>query len=75
MNDFFSNAVVNLGIKGYQEDCLPNIDGDNIISIINKFKSHPSILKIKERVKVNEKFSFSICSIDDIANDIHKLII
>ena len=52
MNDFFSNAVVNLGIKGYQEDCLPNIDGDNIISIINKFKNHPSILKIKERVKV-----------------------
>ena len=73
MNDFFSNAVVNLGIRGYQEDCLPNIDGDNIISIIKKFKGHPSILNIKERVKVSEKFSFSICSIADIANGIHKL--
>ena len=73
MNEFFSNAVTNLDIIGYHTDSHSNITNDNIINVINKFKDHPSILKIKERVEIIDKFSFSICSEDDIEMEIHKL--
>ena len=73
MNDFFSNAVAKLDIEGYQTDFLPNIEDNNIINMINKFKNHPSIIKIKEKVDINETFSFSRCSVDDIEREIEKL--
>ena len=73
MNEFFSNAVANLDIKGYQPDFSPNIVNDDIINIINKFSGHPSILKIKERVEITETFSFSRPSVEDIEKEIHKL--
>ena len=73
MNDYFSKAVDKLDIKGYQTDFLPNINDNNIINMINKFKNHPSIINIKERVDITETFSFSRCSVDDIERDINKL--
>ena len=73
MNDFFSNAVDKLNIKGYQTDNNSDIGNDNILNIINKFKYHPSILKIKERVEIKEKFSFTNCSEENIGTEIHNL--
>ena len=66
MNDFFSNAVAELDIKGYDTDFSPNIVNDNISNIINKFKNHPSILSIKERVDITETFTFLKPSVVDI---------
>ena len=73
MNDFFSDAVAKLDIEGYQTDFLPNVEDNNIINMINKFKNHPSIIKIKEKVEINETFSFSRCSVDNIEREIDKL--
>ena len=72
-NDFFSNAVAILGIKGYQTNSNSNITDDNIVNITNKYKNHPSILKIKEIVDTKEKFSFTPPSITDIEKEICQL--
>ena len=70
-NHFFSNIVPNLHIKE-NEDIL--INSNTIENPINKatlkFSYHPSIMKIKDNVKVNssEIFKFNIVSEDDIGN-------
>ena len=75
MNDFFSNAVEKLCISGYQTDPYSEIEDDNdkVFNIINKFKKHPSIQKIKEMVNIGTKFSFVKCSAEDIELEINKL--
>ena len=73
MNDFFSNAVAKLNLKEYQTDFLPCDVNDSISNIISKFKSHPSILNIKERVEIKEKFAFSRPEVEDIEKEIRKL--
>ena len=72
MNDFFSNAVEKLQIEGYTNH-NPDIENDIIFNIINKFKDHPSILKIKETVVIKKVFSFVNSNVDDIAAEISKL--
>ena len=73
MNDFFINSVKKLNINGYHTALNPNMGSDDILNIVNKFKNHPSILKIKENVNIKEKFSFINCSVADIESEIHKL--
>ena len=73
MNDFFSNAVEKLCISGYQTDLYSAIENDNIFKIINKFKNHPSIVKIKEMVNIKTKFSFVNCCAEDMETEIHNL--
>ena len=41
---------------------------DNIEQIVAKFSKHPSILKIKQNVKINIKFSFQSVSEDIVKN-------
>ena len=72
MNDFFSNAVSKLHIKGYHT-ISANMGQNKIHNAINKFRDHPSILKIKRRIHVNNKFVFSKCSPDDIKKIINNL--
>ena len=73
MNEFFSNVVSKLDIMGYQTETSTidpaessNIGPDKILHAINKFKDHPSIIKIKEKIEINEKFTFSMSNVDDI---------
>ena len=73
MNSFFSNAVKNLKIKGFKPDDVVNEDLDNISKIISKFKNHPSIIKIKQNIQINEIFSFSSSSLNEIENKIKDL--
>ena len=73
MNDFFSNAVANLDINGYQTVFLSNTSNDKIVNIINKFKNHPSVVKIKENINIEGNFSFRMSSVTDIENEMHKL--
>ena len=73
MNEFFSNAVGKLNIKGYQTNLNCEIGSDNILTIINKFKNHPSILKIKNRINITNKFSFINCNVADIEFEIYNL--
>ena len=59
LNSFFTNAVSNLKIEGFKTEYCFNPELDKISNVIEKFKNHPSILKIKEKVKVEAKFHFS----------------
>ena len=57
MNLYFSFAVQDLEIDGYAENlCSSSVNSDPISKIIVKFKDHPSILKIKERIIAKETF-------------------
>ena len=74
MNNFFLQAVENLAIVPYKyETEKGNKSDDNIIKIINKFTNHPSILKIKEYVIIEEEFSFSDVTEHDFYCEINKL--
>ena len=57
-NDYFSNVVKDLNIEGYKIDYSFNSELDHISNVIDKFKNHPSIQKIKENVKIQSKFHF-----------------
>ena len=66
-NKHFSETVDKLNIfewlsgeNEYTEDQLTNI--------INKYKNHPSIKKIKSSYTVKQKFSFKAVSVKDIEN-------
>ena len=49
MNTYLSNLVETLEIQGY--NCIhdPNESNDQISYIVDKFKTHSSIIKIKEK--------------------------
>ena len=73
MNDFFSNAVANLDITGYQNCIHSNTDNDIIGNIITKFKHHPSILKIKDNIVIQDAFCFTMSNDAVVIKEIHKL--
>ena len=47
---------------------------DKIEQILFKFSKHPSILKIKQKVKINSKFSFQSVSEDTVKNVVKNLL-
>ena len=74
LNKYFIEAVQNLEIERFtcedeqetkSETKSENID-EVIDQILDKYKSHPSILKIKENVKVENKFKFDDTTEDEI---------
>ena len=74
MNYFFSNAVKELNINGsLNENFSYNSEHDDILNMIDKFKHHPSVLKIKQNVRVSESFHFSASDVDEISKKINNL--
>ena len=58
-NVYFANIVENLDVEGFvtcDYSYIPELD--YISNIVEKFKNHPSILKIKETVKIDQRFTF-----------------
>ena len=73
-NTFFSKAVENLDVKGFEiEDFVYNLEISPVENIIHKFRNHPSILKINESVKLRELFHFSESKKGDISSKIANL--
>ena len=72
-NKYFSNVVKNLNIAGFETHYTFNHEFDYISNVIEKFKDHPSILKIKENVKIETKFHFSDVSESVIKKKISSL--
>ena len=75
-NNYFGNAVNNLGIKECEFDL--NVDSNcnymNGVDIaIHKFKDHPSIKMINEKVRFESCFSFKEVSNLDIEREISHL--
>ena len=74
LNDFFDDAVRSLGISERKMLLNEIIETQGrVMDAIKMYESHPSILKIKENVVVETKFSFSPISIEDIHSEIKCL--
>ena len=72
-NTFFKEAVSNLGIEE-NSDLIDFTDNDNQIDrAIEKFKNHPSILKINEMVSIGREFDFTNVSNSDVDDQMKKL--
>ena len=73
-NNFFSNAVKNLDIT-IDPSVIRNTE--NIICpiecAVERYQTHPSILKIKETVCQNKKFQFRYVSSLEVLQEIQKL--
>ena len=75
-NTFFKDAVSKLNIEDNIDladpvDLLNCVDPVDIA--IEKYKHHPSILKIREMVKTKNKFKFSEISLNEVENEVKKL--
>ena len=55
-NGFYSN-ISELNIPKKYQCFLNDMDSDSILSVLNAFKNHPSIMNIKSK-KFNSTFSF-----------------
>ena len=73
LNNSFSNAVENLNIKGYKIDVVSSVKMEDIYNIVSKFRNHPSIIKIKEKVHTNIKFSFTVNTLNKIEGKIKEM--
>ena len=76
LNSFFVNAVFYLNIQGFDTTkFIYNNDCSLIINVKDKFKNHPSILKIKENINIspNNKFAFDISDNIDLEHKINNL--
>ena len=73
-NDFFSNAVTKLNIQVNNELLNDTISvTDPIQKAILKYKNHPSIMKIKEKYVLGDKFLFHHVSLVDVETEIRLL--
>ena len=72
LNNYFLDAVENLDTIPHSSTLITESEGSGgiqpgqIDNIITSYKDHPSILKIKEHVKIKEKFSFSKPTIENV---------
>ena len=73
LNNFFIEAVESLEIEPFAPDLDNKTNTINIDEIIKKYETHPSILKIKENVKVGNKFSFKEITANSFKEKIYKL--
>ena len=58
LNNYFMDSVENLEVERYLPDILIDDNLDDIDKIVRQYQGHPSIVKIKENVKVDKKFEF-----------------
>ena len=64
-----------MNITGFVTDYSENPELDTISNIIERYKNHPSILKIKDNVKIETKFQFSSvkeCTIKEKIDSLDK---
>ena len=73
-NEFIVSAATNLDIdvSDIQTTDTQNIN-DPILKAIKKYEKHPSITKITENIRVDNKFSFSTVPLIDIKNVVTSL--
>ena len=74
LNNFFIESVESLEIECFAPGLDDNIRTTNIDEIISKYARHPSILKIKENVQIEEKILFNNTSRNDFKRNICKLV-
>ena len=81
LNNYFIESVRNLDIQSFvpthNPEDINNINSENFMDdidkIITKYKSHPSILKIKENVIIGNKFEFRDITPEETESEIKQL--
>ena len=74
MNNFFIESIENLDIEPHTEEIINESNSVNIVkNIVRKFSHHPSILKIKDYVKITHKISFKTTLDHEFQTQINKL--
>ena len=73
LNNFFIEAVDNLAIEPFTVVSEEDIISENIPEIVKMYESHPSIIKIKENIKIEDKFKFKNITSNEIKDEIDKL--
>ena len=72
LNNYFANAVKSLDIKENRYLLTENNIDDPINAAIKKFAVHPSILKIKQKIKC-EIFAFNKVTFQEIEQELRNL--
>ena len=74
-NTFFSNITQNLKIDSNLVEITENLNiSDSVLKAIKKYEKHPSIIRIKEKMKNNNMaFSLSFVTKETILNELRKL--
>ena len=73
-NEFYVNIVPNLKISMENNFDTEFVKTENpVLNAVNKYKNHPSIIMIKEKIKPIEKFSFFPVQYDDVLRKIRNL--
>ena len=73
-NCFFGSAVTKLNIppyKPFKDNFI--ISNDPILNIVEKYKNHPSILKISEVISPESSFAFNPIDISTVIKEIYCL--
>ena len=70
-NTYFESVTDSLNLFEWIGESVNS--NDKIEQIIAKYSKHPSILKIKQKVKINRKFSFQSVSEDTVKNVVKSL--
>ena len=73
LNNYFTDVIDNLNIERFTDANADDMISRNIDSIVKMYDSHPSIIKIKQNVKVKGKFKFKNVTTDNIKDEISKL--
>ena len=74
LNNFFSNVIMSPNIQQHNETGpkSQNIN-DPLIAAIIKYRSHPSIIAIKDKCNSDLHFNFSFVEYDEIMKEINNL--
>ena len=74
LNNFFQNATKTLNINenSYIIDSSSSIT-DPVDKAINKYKNHPSILLMKEKLENVDQISFKVVSVSEIGKQLREL--
>ena len=73
MNIFFSNIVNNLNISGYKAEHFSDDNQNHILNIICKYKDHPSIIRLREVINIEQRFHFTLTDVENISEKIKGL--
>ena len=73
LNSFFIDAIENLGIEHFSQMETNEFSPENIDVILKTYEQHPSIVKIKEHITVENYFSFEETSLQIIQNEILEI--
>ena len=72
MNNFFSNAVKSLNLQSDPYLLKETSINDPIDKIIDKYQTHPSVIRIKEKVNAS-LFSFTEVSHEELEREINEM--